>query len=179
MTKDIATDQPIKLALSTKEIQKQGLKKQVTLDETQRQTLETSLEIRSFSHFIADLQIIPLPKERFQLQGNLIATFKQISALSLEPVEMQMNENFITQFWPIEQNNRSISPELDLDYADEMIEFYEGDTLDIGQVVYEYFVISLEQFPRAKGEKFDWETPDEASSSSQNPFEVLKVLKGD
>ena len=168
---------PINWQVATNQIGEKGIKKKFTLDNQDLEHLEQELEIRFLREFICNVKIIPLAKNRFEVQGEMAANFEQSSAVSLNPLPISLHEEFATQFWPISQNDPVKSPELDLEYADEIIEFYEGETLNVGQLIYEQFVISLELFPRADGEILEWEGNDNPQDSNASPFDVLKNLK--
>ncbi len=169
---------PINWQVATNQIGEKGLKIKLILDRQDLEKLEKELEIRSLSTFICNIEIIPQAKNRYEIQAEMTADIEQYSAVSLKPLPTSFHQEFTTQFWPISQNDPAKSPELDLEYAEEIIEFYEGETLNVGQLIYEQFVISLELFPRAEGEVLQWQgDPSEASQSTTSPFAVLKELK--
>ena len=168
---------PIEWQVATHQIGEKGLKTKIILDPQQLEDLEQSLEIKDLTSFECRVEIAPLVKNRYIFQGKITANFQQSSAVSLKPLPIALNEDFSSQFWPSSQNDPVKSPELDLEYADEIIEFYENETLDVGQLIYEQFVISLELFPRADGEVLEWEGDAYEEDSEPSPFDVLKNLK--
>lgn len=163
------------------EISEKGHEFSLNLDETARARLAEELDLVNFTAFTCKARLTPRHKQRFRMKAQITADFSQNSAISLEPVPIHMEEPFETEFWPEAQSDPAVSPELELDYADEMIEFYRGESLDVGQVIYEQFVIALEQFPRGEGEIFDWqgnpEMDDDTAGGKENPFAVLKKLQ--
>ena len=169
--------QPMDLVIPISEIGEGGIKRTLVLTQDQKSVLLKELDMFAFESFQCEWQLKSLPRKRFHLKGLIIANLSQKSVLSLEPVVTNLNETFETEFWPVEQNNPDISPELDLEYADEIIEFYEGKSFDIGQVIYEHFVVSLEQFPKSEDESFEWEGEQSDDDAPPNPFAVLKKLK--
>lgn len=178
------TDTPrpaISRRIALHEIGEKGHEFTLTLEEPERARLAEELDLENFTSFSCKARLTPRHKQRFRMAATIIADFSQNSAISLEPVPIHMEEPFETEFWPEAQSNPAVSPELELDYADEMIEFYQGEILDIGQVIYEQFVIALEQFPRGQGEIFDWQASPgkggEAEAERENPFAVLKKLQ--
>jgi uncharacterized metal-binding protein YceD (DUF177 family) len=168
----------IKKRVAIRDIGAEGRQITITLDDAERRTLEELLDIEDLTSFTAVADLRPLRKDRFAMEARIKANFSQISAISLKGVEKQMDEKFDTEFWPIAQADPEVSPELDIDYADEMVEFYENNWLEVGQVIYEQFVIALDLFPRAEGEVFDWEGPSNKDDvAPDNPFAVLKKLQ--
>ena len=135
--------------------------------------------MKAFDAFSCDWELKALHKNRYCLKANIKGEVTQVSALSLEPVKCVIDESFKTEFWPIDQNDPVKSPELEIDYVDEIIEFYDGDVFDVGQIIYENFIISFEQYPRNEGEVFDWQNEEIVGEEKPNPFAALKVLKND
>lgn len=176
MTQTSDPKHAISWIVSLKDLSEGSVKKELELTKEQRRILSESLEISALDSFLCRLELIPLQKQRYKLVGQIFASFNQLSAISLNPIPMEMNELFTTEFWPASQNDPEKSPELEIDYADEVIEFYEGTTLDIGQVVYEQFVVSIDQYPRAEGEALE-PAIDPLEDSQESPFAVLKTLK--
>ncbi len=154
-----------------------GLSLTITLSERQCAALADALELPSVTSFEATADITPRTKRRFHMKALIQADFTQNSAVSLEPIPLKMDESFETIFWPQEKNTEENAEELELDYEEDMIEFYENEKLDIGQVIYEQFVVAIDQFPRRDDEVFEWHDPTDTDDEDENPFAVLKNLK--
>lgn len=169
--------QPIQLLVPIVEIGESGLEKTLNLNDEQKSFFIKELELSAFDAFECKWQLKPLHKGRFCLNAVIKAEITQLSALSLEPVKCSIEESFKTEFWPIDQNDPEKSPELEIDYVDEIIEFYEEEAFDVGQIIYETFIIAIEQFPKNEGEVFEWEGQEAAEIEKPNPFAALKVLK--
>lgn len=168
---------PINLIIPIKDIGDAGKKGSLELNEEQKAFFINTLDLRAFDAFSCGWELKPLHKNRFSLKAEFKADVTQLSALSLEPVKCAINEVFKTEYWPIDQNDPLKSPELEIDYVDEIIEFYEGDEFDVGQLIYENFVIAIEQYPRKEGEVFEWQGDEAKDDEKPNPFAALKVLK--
>ncbi len=175
-TEDLIT-QPITCLVSIKEITDNGFEKTLSLNEQQRAQLETILDISKLELFDCQFDLKSLHKDRFALTGKITANYEQKSAISLTSIPVQLRDSFSSQLWPISQNDPEKSPELDLEFEDEVIEFYQSGKLDIGQIIYEHFVISIDPFPRASGEAFEWGAQNEQDQQKENPFAALKILK--
>lgn len=169
--------QPISIIIPLKDIGERGITRSFSLDEKDRAILASELELSDFSSFTCNWQLKGKHKNRYLLTGEIIASYIQQSAVTLEPLECEMNEQFSTEYWPVSQNDLQKSPELEIEYADEIIEFYEDEKLNIGQIIYEHFVIAIDQFPKREDEELDWQEGDNADNEKPNPFAVLKKLK--
>ena len=168
---------PIQLLVPIKDIGEAGVSGTITLNEDQKAFFIDDLDLSAFDAFLCEWELKPLHKNRYCLKACIKAEVTQLSSLSLKPVKCDIDESFKTEFWPIEQNDPVRSPELEIDYVDEIIEFYESDVFDIGQLIYENFIISIEQYPRNEGEVFDWQSEEITENEKPNPFAALKVLK--
>jgi uncharacterized metal-binding protein YceD (DUF177 family) len=168
---------PINLVIPIKDIGDSGIERTLELDEAQKTFFIKELDLSAFDAFECHWQLKALHKNRYRLTAEINAEITQLSALSLEPVKCKINESFKTEFWPSNQNDPDKSPELEIDFIDEIIEFYEKEEFNIGQIIYENFMIAIEQFPKKEGEVFEWENNETADEEKPNPFAALKVLK--
>lgn len=169
--------QPIDIVIPINEIGDRGIIRTLSLNDDQRAVLSKELDLSDFVAFSCEWELKALHKNRFRLMATIKAELTQPSAISLEPVECHIEESFKTEFWPLKQNDPVKSPELEIDYIDEIIEFYDNESFDIGQIIYENFVIALEQYPANEGEVFEWDGQTSEKDEKTNPFAALKVLK--
>ncbi len=167
-------EQPINQSLPIKEIG-EGAKQQLILTSTECDELAKTLDVLKLASFSCETKLSPKAGQKFRLEGKIHANYQRQSALSLETVDLEIEEEFTTEFHPLHQKEGRQADELDLEFEEEMVEYYEGDSLDIGQVIYEQFVISLEEFPKKEGETFQW--TDETAGAKDNPFAKLSALK--
>lgn len=177
MNKAIENDKVFELLIPVREIKSNPIEQKLALNQAELKELSNQLDLISIESLECDYKLRPTHKNRIEFIAQLKATLTQLSAVSLEPISKKIDENFTIHFWPSEQNDPETSPELDLEYAEETIEFYEGEHLDIGQIIYEQFVISLDLYPRAEGETFAWENADNTEREELHPFAALKKLK--
>ena len=174
MTTKEQEDQPINLYLPLKEINGE-VKKQLSFSSSECQKLEETLAISQLKAFLGEIKITPKTGKKFRLVGKIKANYQRQSALSLDLVDLEIEEEFTAEFHPLHQSSNNQPEELELEFEEEMIEYYEGDKLNIGQVIYEQLVISLEEFPKKEGEVFQWK--DEEEGDKDNPFAQLSTLK--
>ena len=172
MKQDTKAEKPIQCALPIKELSK-AKQTQIILSQEECRALGDTLDMHELSFFQCDIKLTPKPNQKFHLKGNITAKYKQLSALSLEPVDLVMKEDFTAEFHPL-KTTKSSEEELDLEFEEDMIEPYEGEVLDVGQVIYEQFVIALEEFPKNEGEVFDWQ--DKSNLEEDHPFAKLSKL---
>ena len=114
----------------------------------------------------------------YEARLKLTANVTQTCVVTLDPVEALVGTE-IHQFYdpsPPEIEDEAavevtLSPE-----EDDPPEYFEGDVIDLGGLVLEHFVLSLDPYPRKQGAEFD---PKAAGVHSDkiSPFDVLKKLK--
>lgn len=116
-----------------------------------------------------------------EVSGTFSADVVQSCVVSLEPVEAAISENLALVF------------ARDLDAAGEFVDPHEaepleGDTLDVGEIVAEELLLSLDPYPRRKdldpaamklgpGATLSGEDDPGARPARNNPFEVLAEIK--
>ena len=176
MTEKTTTEQPINQRIPLKEIG-EGVRSQLILTSTECDELAKTLDVLKLAGFRCETKLNPKAGKKFRLEGKIYANYQRQSALSLEPVDLVIEEKFFAEFHPLHQKKCQQTDELDLEFEEDMVEYYEGDSLNIGQVIYEQLVISLEEFPKKAGETFQW--TDEAAGAKDNPFAKLSALKSD
>ncbi len=167
----------INWSLPLRDIPQKGIQSERDLTETERRAVKAEAGIHSLKSFRYRVNLKPEANGQYSLWGEIKADLEQQSAISLDVIPQTLEEKFELKFTPHDQRTSGPESELDIEFEDEMIEYYEGETLDIGQIIYEYFIISLEQFPKKQGEVFNWADPD--IKEADNPFAVLKTLQSD
>lgn len=169
------TTPPLEWTLKRQDIPKDGarLKRETTLRE--RTALAKLLELNKISALEAIIHLKPGLNHQYNLKGEIKAEIEQPSAISLENLPQTVNELFNLKLIPEHQNEPAVPEEVELTLEDEMIEYYQGETIDLGQLIFEYFSLSLDQFPRKTGEVFEWAGRE--AETAENPFAVLKDLQ--
>jgi uncharacterized metal-binding protein YceD (DUF177 family) len=104
----------------------------------------------------------------------------QPCVVTLEPVSGRVDEVIEVRLAPAAEADRfkpstNEAGEIVIDLDDEIPDFYEGGTIDVGAIAAEFFVLGLDPYPRKPGIAFDpLPDPDKAAVS---PFAKLAVLK--
>jgi uncharacterized metal-binding protein YceD (DUF177 family) len=113
--------------------------------------------------------------------GRLRARVTQSCVASAEPVDAQVEEDFLVDFRPMSADARP-EEELELGEGELDVSFYEAGAIDLGEAVAQTLLLGLDPYPRSTaaeaalreaGVKSEEEARIEAS-----PFAALAALKG-
>ena len=112
-----------------------------------------------------------------EITGQLTALVTQECGVTLDPFESTIEGEVLLRVVPKGSPNApKEAGEIELDPdADDPPDELEGSQIDLGAVVIEHLVLSLDPFPRKPGAEF--EPP--ASDPVESPFAVLRALKGE
>jgi uncharacterized metal-binding protein YceD (DUF177 family) len=154
-------------------------------EEGEEITLAPDEETRAALARFADVVAVPVLSARLYLQpdgaggamvtGELNATVKQNSVVSLEPFENKVHEEIALRFAPEGAVQKAPDPDFDLDESDPSDAIKNG-VIDLGAVVSEFLLLGIDPYPRKPGEVF---TPPQSGDGEKrdNPFAALAKLK--
>ena len=120
-----------------------------------------------------------------RLEADLTADLVQACIVTLEPVPVQIAENFALVFRPGIDEDEADRLALE-NPEDEIIEPLMADSIDIGEAVAQQLSVAMDPYPRASGAQSAGadlefggapEGVSEASKARRNPFDVLATLK--
>lgn len=133
----------------------------------------------SVEKFFAQCVVQPWKKDGVKLSGSVICELNQPSAVSGDPLQQSVDEEFQVIFLP--ENSRLSRPQLNGDGelvvsldGDDVPETFSGDSIDLASVWLEFFALGLNPFARLEHEEFDAEAFRDPASS---PFAALAALK--
>ncbi len=125
-------------------------------------------------------------KDGVRMKGRVEAEVVQACVVTLEPVETRIDEAleqiFIPEGSKLARIVASDTAEMVLDPdGPDLPQTFEGDTIDIGEVVTEFAALAIDPYPRKAGVEFadHVETDPGDSDARPNPFAVLKDWKKD
>jgi len=128
--------------------------------------------------FKANFHLIPRPRANVHLRGSFTAQVVQNCVISGEEIISEVSDNFTLLFVPRQDQAQSdddmiwhFSPQ-----EDDASDFYDGNEIDLGSVVEEFFDLALDPYPRKKDAAFQpvsigEEVPEDKPIS---PFAALK-----
>lgn len=135
------------------------------------------------SDLVAEVSIeADTPGTTWRVDGRLRARATQESAVSLEPLTVEIDESFTEFFVAGEAAVASMTAEIDIDPEEDTIDDLPPEGLDVGEVVAQNLGLVIDPYLRAPDEELDLpadDPPEEASTRSgetHRPFEGLAAL---
>ncbi len=135
----------------------------------------------AISGFTAELDVRPWGKTGFRVTGQVTADVIQSCVVTLEPVEGRVDETVEVKLAPLADAERyapKASPEGEIIIdiaADDVPDFFDGPTIDVGAIAVEFFMLGLDPYPRKDGAEFA-PLPD-PGKAEVSPFAKLAALK--
>ncbi len=136
--------------------------------------LEAALGVLNVASFDAAYEVRIQSGRRYRIEGTFKANVTQACVVTLDPVVEHIDESFAVGFNPPERLEHLSDAERSvLDEPD--VEVLDGDSLEIGRVLYDLLASALDPYPRAAGAEFTFR--DRLDSGSDHPFAALAKLK--
>ncbi|MFG1464664.1 DUF177 domain-containing protein [Xanthobacter sp. DSM 24535] len=167
------SDLPLTHRISLAEVPAHGLQVQLAPDAAQRAALARFLDVPAVHGFTADLKVM-LEGAGAHVSGRLKAQVRQVSVVSLEAFDSEVEEEIDVHFAPEEvlavRTLDEDDPEAELDQPDAIVD----GGIDLGHLATEFLSLALDPYPRLPGEVFEAiaEAPETLS-----PFAELARLK--
>jgi uncharacterized metal-binding protein YceD (DUF177 family) len=143
-------------------------------DARQRADLAARYGLVAVNSFTCELNAAPAARGTIAVQGRVEAEIVQSCIVTLAPVTQLIDEAISARYAPADS---ALPGEADAPAGGsaEETEVLAGDTLDLGAVAEEYFVLAIDLYPRVAGA----ELPAEARQSipSDSPFAALAGLR--
>ena len=150
------------------------IRRKIEADESERAALAERLGLVQMDSLSAEVVLRRLPGGTLiGASGHVAADVVQSCVVTMDPVAGHIDENFEEIFAP--EGYEPGEDEEDVDLSD----YFDGQEIDIGEVVAQLLSLSLDPYPRAPGAALTPPAGDEPDvSERRRPFEGLaKMLK--
>lgn len=141
--------------------------------ENELRQLAAYLNVEAVSRFSATFAFEPLAADKFRAKGRFEASLTQASVVTLEPVESRISEKFSVEFWPERLVQEFDAQEASIE--EERPEAISDGRLEIGRLLSELLLLSVDPYPRNEGDRLEWQAPPVAEDDG--PFAELAKLK--
>jgi hypothetical protein len=146
----------------------------IVADEAERQALAAALGLEGVEFLEADFGVRPWRKRGIRVEGRVRARIGQLCAVTFEPLAADIDEAVDERLMPAEAMQRRREEVIDVEATDDF-ETYEGDTVDLGALAFEYLVMGIDPYPRhADAEIGTGLAPENQPAEARSPFAVLK-----
>jgi uncharacterized metal-binding protein YceD (DUF177 family) len=146
---------------------------EIEANEAERAALARRFGLVAIHRLRATVTLSP-QEEAVTAAGNLSAAVTQSCAISGEPVEATVEEDFTILFRP---QPAAAEEEVELSGAEMDVIFYDGATIDVGEAVAETLALSLDPYPRAPQAEDALREAGVKSEAEAGPFAALAALK--
>jgi uncharacterized metal-binding protein YceD (DUF177 family) len=168
----------IDMVVRLDEVPPEGRKYEFQADEEVLQFLVEHAPITELSRFSGRIELRQM-RGGFQAQGRLRAAVVQECVVTLEPIETELDIELVRVYLrgqePEPEVNTNGEVFVDLESSADN-EWFEGEKLDLSDLIFEQFLLALDPYPRKEGA----EMPDlgnDAEAKEASPFAVLSKLK--
>ncbi|WP_265515475.1 YceD family protein [Nitratireductor luteus] len=174
---------PVSLPFRTSRLPRKGTDLTITADPDQRAGLAKAHGLLSVERFEAEIAIRPWKADGVRVKGTVSADIVQECIVTLDPLPARIAEDFEALFIPegsrlARQEWRDGEIVIEAEGAD-MPEPFSGDTIDLGAVAEEFFVLGIDPYPRKKGSELASKVESHADEKPAGPlYEGLKKLRG-
>lgn len=177
----IDPESPIAFPVHVRNLPAKGMPVTIEADEDQRAALAAAHGLEAVERLTAELLVTPWKRDGVRVKGRIKADVVQACIVTLEPVKGRVDEEVTGLFVP--EGSKLARP--DLIEGGEMLldaegedapEPFAGDTVDVGHLAEEFFVLGIDPYPRKPGVAATG--LDERDEEERGPlFEQLKALK--
>lgn len=157
------------------DIPKLGLARERAATPEARAQFASALGMLALDEVKATYRIDRLAGGAYRLSGRVKALGEQACVVSLEPVAVELDEPFDTEFWPDLPageggEDKSVLGERECEPLDDGI-------IPVGRIVFETISAGLDPYPRKEGAEFSWTDKAEMVPEKVSPFAALAKLK--
>ncbi|MFC6489929.1 YceD family protein [Nitratireductor sp. GCM10026969] len=178
MTVSAATS-PVSYPLRVNRLPEKGTTVTIEADSAQRAALARLHDLLSVERFRAELTVRPWKAGGVRVLGRVEADIMHSCVVTLEPIAGRIDEDIAATFVPEGSRLARVEHEggeLVLDpEGEDPPEPFIGDSLDIGALAEEFFVLGIDPYPRKEGVKLD--PPEEEAPAKADAGPLARELK--
>ena len=169
------TQRPWSATIRLDDVGEKGRHVELDAGETVRAALAKPAGVDAIERLVARLDLTRRGRDRLHVSGEVSGTVRQTCVVTLEAVVNDIKETIDVTFAP-SREPISQSAELDIDAApSEEVEPLVGNTVDLGLIATEFFILGIDPYPRKPGVAF--EAPKAAADPASHPFAALAALQ--
>ena len=176
-------EQAFKLIVNVRTLPKKGQMVLHTATEEECAKVAEQFELVSVESFRGECLVAPWKRDGVKLTGVVKAKFTQPCSITMEPLEVKLEEPVEMLFVPdgskLSRPKTNDEGEIIFDpEGDDLPETFIGDSIDIASVWLEFMALGIDPFARKEGAVFQGdEDGDSDAVSPDSPFAALAGLK--
>jgi uncharacterized metal-binding protein YceD (DUF177 family) len=165
--------------LALDEVPEGGLHVDLAADAATRAALAQAAGLRDLPRLEAALDVSRHGRAGLRVEGEMSATVGQTCVVSLEPIEQEIREpiDLVFASSPGPAALADDKGEATMRFGDaEPPELLAGGEVDLGAIVAEFLMLSIDPYPRKEGVQFD-APPRQEEGAGPKPFAALAALR--
>jgi hypothetical protein len=169
-------ERPWSATVRLEEIGETGRHVELEASEPVRAALAKPAGVHAVERLVARFDLTRRGRDKLHVSGEVSGTVRQTCVVTLDPVVNDVSEAIDVTFAPPpEQVDKT--PEIDLDApsSGDEVEPLIGNSVDLGLIATEFFILGINPYPRKPGVSFD--APKAASDPESHPFARLAALQ--
>ena len=149
----------------------------IVANEAARQKLAAACDVVAVNGLTATVTLTPGAKGSVTVEGHVIADIVQNCVVSLVPVDQHIDETVRVRYVRGAEPQPKPGSEIVIDATlPDPPEILTGPTLDVGELVEEYFALAIDPYPRAPGAALPPELAVDEDDEEASPFAALAAL---
>ncbi len=152
----------------------------IETDEDQREILAERFKVSEVNAFAATVTATKF-RGGIRALGQVTGTIVQPCGVTGDPVTQDIDEPIDRVFLPGQDDASQVGAGAEVFVNledDDLPDYFEGDEIDLTELVTEIFALAIDLYPRAPGAELDAQSAGDDPALS-SPFAALKALKKD
>jgi uncharacterized metal-binding protein YceD (DUF177 family) len=169
---------PWRAFVNVAQIPESGLHRDIAADEATRAAMAEIAALRNISTARASFDLSLRSGGRVHVAGHLTARIGQTCAVTLEPIENDIDENIDLIFAPVDEVKElfdDLDEEAEHGKLPEPPEPIENGIIDLGRLATDVLFLAIDPYPRKEGAVFEARVT--AADPGDHPFAALKAFK--
>ena len=157
---------------------------ELSADEKECRDLAQVWNVEDVLALSAKVRITKWKRDGIRVTGHFNGHLVQNCVVSLEPVETQIEDEFVAFFVPetsrLAKKDTTTDNEIIIDIeADDAPDIYSGNSIDLGEIVAEYAAMAIDPYPKREGAMIEqkFTEPADIKDDTPSPFAALSSIK--
>jgi len=145
-------------------------------NEAVRMALAKPAGVDSIERLVAHFDLTRRGRDRLHVRGEVGGTVRQTCVATLDPLVNDITEAIDLTFAPPRESvSETADLEFDMASSGEEMELLIGNSVDLGLLATEFFMLGIDPYPRKPGAAFD--APHPVADRASHPFAGLAALQ--
>jgi Large ribosomal RNA subunit accumulation protein YceD len=167
------SEHPWCVPLSVHDVPDNGRHFALTANETLRDAIAKMAGLRALPRLEASFDVVPYGQGGLHVTGRVSATVGQDCVVTLEPLDIEVDEPIELRFSPAAAPAGADAAEVDIAAVDAP-EPLIGGAIDLGAIATDFLILGIDPYPRKADAAFE---PPAPPDPGDGPFAALAALK--